>query len=604
MKNIALIIVAGLFLTACGGSEQKSDNNSKRNPKMTEFLSNFQELSFPIEINKDGFDTDDPVKEIDFKYIDLISDAYTEEEYNGENYEVRYIYVGKKTLPDKDFDIFIVFEKPNIKRSDIAPVYDLFTVSKDGQVIDIKGIAQRTESYSVISYSTASINSNLEITVHEFIKELPLDGSNQMPENFTQSNTKYLIDNKGKITEQKEELTGLDKFSLFYQKVPELTLPLKFNGYYNRDSAYHADLDEFDFLREIKTLASKTSKCDVIGKINAAADFSLFLIATWDEASEMSGENALYSISLDGEILDKLLINEGNYGEQVIMTVSDKVEITLLNISHEEDDLSNPPYYTESKYTIGQTGGFIQVQKPTSYLERMKKDFALSSEDVEFMESARKEFYAVHNSGQLADYMHNKVEKSINILNKHMPDVGEPDPYVYVSDIIPFISMEYAPEGNGIEANPNYYPLYEKAKSTPEKDDDLFFEAFTNGNKIYEDSDSKKKYLQKFNIEECNSETCYVILGGGKCYNTLLKIDKAMIPESHFTSDLQALKNYILNNAFYEDADFGYTKEKVSEYTDKTLSDINLTDAQKAKLNAFKIAVKTKPDSNFSIKKD
>jgi len=608
MKKFILIVLAGLFLSACGGSESSENNNTDgSNKKMTEFLSNFQELSFPIEINKEGFDSDTPSKIIESEFIDLISDGDSEEEYNSENYTVKFFYAGKKILPNKDFDIFIVFEEPNPSRTEIFPVYTLYTISKAGKVINQIMLAEQGKSAGVIGYNDATINSNLEIVQCNFFKEWELDGETQIPETFTKTIETYIIDENGIVKKQQsDELTGLDKFSQFYEKVNTLNLPFTFDETYNNKDVYLVDLDKFDFLKKINGLSGKTSKCSAIGKIDAAADFYLFLLKTWDDNIDMSDEVALYLISLDGEILSELPVGIGGFDESVSLTISKDLEISILKKSESEDYESTNIL---TKYTVSQTGNFVKINDETTNLDIFISDFSVTPDDQTFVKNSISKFNTINSSRQVADYMHNRIDKLTEIIQKGLDVNSEneenPEPFYYVEDLIPCVGVGYAAEASGIEAITNYYRLYEKAKNTPEKDDDLFFEAYKNGIKAFENYYTKKKYLVKFDVEECSDfETCYIILGGGKCYEALLKIDKAMVQESNFMKDLKDLKDVILRRTFIDYANYGYSKGKVLEYTDKILKDIKLTNEEKTKIETFKTAVKTKSDSDFSLKTD
>ena len=245
-------------------------------------------------------------------------------------------------------------------------------------------------------------------------------------------------------------------------------------------------------------------------------------------------------------------------------------------------------------------------QELSKQFNKMITDFSISKPETGLLLEAQKAFDEIKSSKNIVDFINNHVEVMKTAMNTGIenmePYPEEPNPFYYVSDVLPGIRMLYGAEGSGVVVNYNYYDLYEKAKKTPQKDDDLFFEAYSYGNEIFEDYNSKQKSLLKVETQECSDfYTCYTLIGNGNCYNALLKIETALKSETNFINQLTNLKESIISDLpFY--GKFGFSKQKTLEYLEKINTDISLNDKQKEIIQKIKKDAETKPDADFNYK--
>lgn len=247
-----------------------------------------------------------------------------------------------------------------------------------------------------------------------------------------------------------------------------------------------------------------------------------------------------------------------------------------------------------------------ETQEISEQFNKMITDFSIDKSEITLLLEAQKAFNEIKSSKDIAVFI-DKYEKAMENaissgIESMQPYPEAPDSFYYVSDVLPGIRISYGAEGSGIVASYNYYDLYQKAKQTPQKDDDLFFEAYSYGNEIFEDYNSKQKFLEKVKTSECSDfETCYTLIGSGNCYNALLKIENALKSETNFKKQLTDLKESIISDLpFY--GKFGFSRKKTLEYLEKINTDITLNDKQKEIIQKIKKEVETKPDEDFNYK--
>ncbi len=171
-----------------------------------------------------------------------------------------------------------------------------------------------------------------------------------------------------------------------------------------------------------------------------------------------------------------------------------------------------------------------------------------------------------------------------------------------VKSILPFIKISYGAEASSYEAVYDYYAIYQKALQTPEKDDDVFFDAYKS---IYPISEQNFSDLGLY-IEYVDFETPpYSKLGNGDYINAFKGIKQALAKETVFKDNIYNLEYKLLLNLASRE-DFINSKEKVLDELTKIENELsfpeNLETKTSTRFNEFFNRTKNADNSHFNKK--
>ncbi len=332
----------------------------------------------------------------------------------------------------------------------------------------------------------------------------------------------------------------------------------------------------------------------VFGKITA--NDNLYLLPVSIKDSKQTHIN-LYVFTKDGQrIEDKRVAIITPEFEQVGFLFKDDLKLTI-STTHLANKNAEPEI---KKYQIEDNGKYTELKLPVTEEEKIAD--VISEGDLAFVKQAVADYNTIKSSKDIADLLNNKIEKVVSIvgrgIDKIRPYVEYNEEVAYFEKHIPIITVMNSDGGVYVEKND--YNLYKKALETPEKDDDAFFDAFTNGTEPQEFDDVF--YLVAFSPSECaDMETCYSLLGGGECYKALSKIQAALDTDGNFTQNLKQLKaNLIKELSFY--STFAYSKEDVLKYHAKIIDDFDFSDEELELLTKIRKTIASAKDDDFNYR--
>ncbi len=539
MKNLKYIVIAIVFLSACGtpAGEQEKE-------KINEFYLNFKEIKLPFGENENSPIKTDKRNIVAKKFIDILTDTtggFTKSMLDNElHFEKDYYYVGKIPAIDKKFDIVIVSELPYYGSEgpdDISITYKIYTISETGKIISSVILAEELwVAQESSAYMDGHINENYEIVTTYWSKSWNVEGleePEEEPENFTKGIIeKYKINNDGtiektetidsqKIADENANNAEIEYYNnlsenakVLYnimQQVQEVELPFEFDKAYGYDSKVSIN----EYLHKNNELASERifqPMCCLPRKDN------IYVVAlhSWSEGYDMSDRFELYTISEAGKLIDKIIIFYGGVGEDIKSVFSKDYEITVIIDNYEDEDDMSTHVISEQKYKIDADCKFVRTN--LSDIEKIAK--ILTEKEMTFVLNAKQKYDSIQYSSDIAFIINNQASELASIFNsaiyKAEPTGEDPERWSFISDFLPGIVVGFGAESSGIEVYYNYYYLYEKAIKSPENDDNLFFEAYSHNIEISEDAISNQKHLIKFMAIECSDfETCYSLIGNG-----------------------------------------------------------------------------------------
>jgi len=169
----------------------------------------------------------------------------------------------------------------------------------------------------------------------------------------------------------------------------------------------------------------------------------------------------------------------------------------------------------------------------------------------------------------------------------------------FLNDFLPGLCVNDGAEGIMI-ADFSLVPLFEKAKQTPENDDNLFFEAISDGGKTYTGA-NEVSHFERILLRYCyhDLEPCYSELGSGKVYNALKLIDKALEANGNFNEELKSEKEYVilpLKQYNY----YGYPKEETQKYLEKIIAEIKIEGELLEEFNKVREHILSLSDDKFN----
>jgi hypothetical protein len=160
-KLICLTLAIALFCAyGC------KDSNKQ---KLSEYLSGFEDLKFPVHSIEGKIESDSDLKEIDSLYLGLFIDTTNRTVRNSENETLvmKYYYSGKIINPNKNFDLLFIFENNGQFNKEFPAIYKLYTISKEGKVISSIPFCYEIyepNSQQIIFDGTLNDSLSLEIT--------------------------------------------------------------------------------------------------------------------------------------------------------------------------------------------------------------------------------------------------------------------------------------------------------------------------------------------------------------------------------------------------------------------------------------------------------
>ena len=349
------------------------------------------------------------------------------------------------------------------------------------------------------------------------------------------------------------------------------------------------------FYPEKKSVESMnlTAKC----KLPAQKNFQLVIMESRFTNGERGDETYMHMYSFDknGKIIDDISVQTYRTGSYSTFRIY-KDDITLFTEYYDGDDFNTPSEISDTKYKVGTDGKFTQTRSTKKYADIIGEYF--SDTNMRIIQEARKSYYGIKSSKDIANILNNQKNKLIEIVNTGVdlvrPRIEYAEDGQFFEDYIP--SIKIIGVDGGVMVGCNYYNLYKKALNTPQKDDDNFFDAYTNGQKLEGD------YLMQFSASECMSmEECYSLLGGGECYKALKKISTQIKLHNDFEKQLKKMQAQIISEMNHPN--FGYAKKDVLKYLQK-ISELDLPKEYSKTLTDLKTKIVGMKNLSFSHKKN
>ena len=484
MKIIKLAIVALIFLSACGQSPEE-----KQKQKLSDFLSNFKELEFPVESVEGQIPSDSALTEIDIDLLDIFTDTAGRFVEYGEHprFDTRYAYVGKISLPEKQFDIIIIWGDKIQKQEGFPASYMLYSISKEGKIIASIPFAYSSYITDNATLLNGVINNKLEIECSYWTALK--DFANEFEKGKT---IKYKIKDDGTITltetivpEKKEVdpeivLAFLKQFQLehlpFLLKNVEVADILQLKGFDFLKSTFPFEILYQDF---DKSMADGELPQSVL-KLYPQENYEAFIVYFWENADIYT----LYTMSKTGEIIDDILVMEsyGVDGETITTETSFKdnmetkeLEFTSIKSHYYNNREENIEIINETinKYKIDNKGKITKLSKDSLHSEyyvydkipdnfyltnngigsfklgqdihKLEKRLASMTTGVLWTDPNQGEFYAIYNEDlELMFKMHSKTIYQININSKYKTEkgIGVGSSYLDLKTAYPDITAE------------------------------------------------------------------------------------------------------------------------------------------------------------------
>ncbi len=266
------------------------------------------------------------------------------------------------------------------------------------------------------------------------------------------------------------------------------------------------------------------------------------------------------------------------------------------SVDNSENSLKNISEFVENE-----TETEIEVEEEVTVEVSKEMDKYFTEEQKKYLTEVNKKFLKIKTSKDVAEFYaeKDKIDRTVSdAMYKHDPDGYDYKKWDFLKVFMPGLCVGDGAEGIMI-AKFSLVPLYEKAKQTPEKDDDLFFEAISEGGKT-EDGDNEIKYLKHAWLHYCyhDLEPCYLKLGKGEIYNYLLRIEKALNVKGNFKKELDDMMSWAITELKCEL--YAYSKEDTQKYIDKIAEDIKLEGDLLTTFNEAKTYIAALPDEKFN----
>jgi len=306
------------------------------------------------------------------------------------------------------------------------------------------------------------------------------------------------------------------------------------------------------------------------------------------------------------EIIDTILVGEKGYIEmgadwnskinidKNLIVKSDRNTNSFDNIT--DLIVANAGYpgdILHKEYKINDDGTIkiISNKNKKSYLFKIK----LYGKDSVFIANTARDYKNIKSACDIAHFCSNayKINNIFNSEAKKLDESSEVNPdslykyYPYITLAWQFDKYEYSTQFN-------YYPLYQKALQTPEKDDNVFFDVYK---KIYDADDNKKCFDLSKKLYTQNK----IQLGNNRFFEAFSDIAKQSSKNNCFKQLFENLETCLVNmidTCRY----YGYSKDKVIEELNKITQEIEFKNKNKAELTDKISTITTLPSSNFNLK--
>ncbi len=373
MKYLYLSITVLLIFCSCNNKD-KAENIIEIKPeiKFSDFVTNFNELNFPINTNQGSWKKQNFLKAVDYNCVNFFEKNNIDKKtYTDSNaYEFKYHYFGKKTLSTKNFDIFVISKQINPNIEDLTNSYTLYTISKTGKILSTILIGELVKNADYNSYSCFSINKELEIEITTWEKFLNIsDNENKNQEYLKGKISKYKINDDGIIVFLKTSNPVYEnKVGELFSKIEKSSFPFTYDG--NQDlKGYMVDINYHDYLKQYDFFCSKSSKCKIELILPSPENYKLFIIHSWTEGISQSHDVSVYSLTNEGAVIDRLTVAYSSSSENMSTIFTDNFEFTTLVTYCDDEDNTKQKKITETKYNIDKNGNIMLFKDQISYFE-------------------------------------------------------------------------------------------------------------------------------------------------------------------------------------------------------------------------------------------
>lgn len=271
------------------------------------------------------------------------------------------------------------------------------------------------------------------------------------------------------------------------------------------------------------------------------------------------------------------------------------------NIISEMSQMNIKDSQKKIQFTIDTEGKITQTQLPATPKEILSQYFTGDNlkyvlKTIDFLNNIKTpseiECIVTKDSRRLNEMFNEMIYKI-------EPGADDPEKWKFLEKIVPGLRIQSAAEGSGVEAEYNFYYLYEKSKLTPEKNDDDFFIAYTNG--LAETSYKEQNNIYAYSYSTCiDMETCYTMLGSGEYFKYFENIDKALKVNTVFDEWLYTLQKDMAYNC-----DWGYyygTKAEVLAELKKITTTFDFKQDIKEELEKSRLKIESLSDDAFNYK--
>ena len=359
--------------------------------------------------------------------------------------------------------------------------------------------------------------------------------------------------------------------------------------------------------------------------IKGNENFDLIILGEYPyPAAQTSYDYYLFSISpVTGEVFDKILFLTNDAEPPDSRTVSSaqidnnfniSIQITDSIIDYNPDTEINPLKIKTAKktYSINEKGVFAlqdsSVEEKNIMITQNAKvlDTPLAlilgkywPNDYYFLDSVITQFNKCQSAKDLDNVFKNQYRFLLaldKVLQRY--DADSFPAQDSLNKYIPFITIGYGHEGCCTQAYPRYYPMYEKALQTPEKDDDVLFDAFSSVYTI--DKENKIFAYNKFIVYE-SMEDAYSKAGENEFIRAFAAIQSARQKTNMFQDQFQMLFDRVFSDLTQYEY-FIHSKDEVLQELEQIATEISMDNASKQILENYIERVKQLPENAFNHK--
>lgn len=227
------------------------------------------------------------------------------------------------------------------------------------------------------------------------------------------------------------------------------------------------------------------------------------------------------------------------------------------------------------------------------------------------LKNVEKLFNAIKSAEDLASFYRNTLPEVLTLMakkiNQYDPENASTsetpsvEKWKWFNDYMPYISVELFCSECGVEAYIVVNSLRDKAELTPEKIDDLFFDALliNYGNQQNKDKICDKapnNWVALVNCDLCGTS----ILGNNKHLNTLKAIEQAQKIGILFDKELIELHQQAIP---YQAANYYLPKSTALDELEKIINLATLNKKEKETLKNMRYLISTSKDTQFDCQK-